>query len=250
VRSEPDLFNLIEWRHSVLTGPEGSGDGVMIYSTPYGGRVEAMGTVPMGARDFPVRGAVPNPPALAKRILERELAKQGVSFLGKPVLEDLDEVVLARHESVPLAVILNHMQAVSDNLEAQCVFLMMGVKQGKEPEVVLREYWEGKEVDFKGLRLLDGSGLARATMIRPVDLARVNFLARRAAYGERFLQSLPGNHDGSLRSKRGAMSGVRTEVGFMKRDGKEYTFALMGNGLRAGVDFWKLREGLLDGVGR
>jgi serine-type D-Ala-D-Ala carboxypeptidase/endopeptidase (penicillin-binding protein 4) len=142
---------------------------------------------------------------------------------------------------------MEHMQRVSDNLEAQCFFLMMGVKEGKDAAAVLREYWEGMGMDFEGLRLLDGSGLARATMIRPVDLARVNFLARRADYGDRFLASLPG--DDAMRSKRGAMSGVRTEVGFVKRGGNEYTFALMANGLGS-VDFWKLRERLLERIGR
>ena len=104
-------------------------------------------------------------------------------------------------------------------------------------------------VSFKGLRLIDGSGLARATMIRPVDLARVNFLARSSAYGDRYFESLPKSGDGSVSSKRGAMSGVRTEVGFVKKDGKEYTYALMGNGLGR-VDFWKLGRELIGEIGK
>ena len=42
---------------------------------------------------------------------------------------------------------------------------------------------------------------------------------------------------------------MRTEVGFVSRAGKEYTFALMGNGLGS-VDFWKLRESLLAEIGK
>lgn len=247
LRSEPEIYGGIDWDMAVRTGPAGSGDGVVVYSAPRQPWIHASGTVPLGAEGFAVRAALPDPPRYAGEFLRKALERRGVVFSGKPAPVGGEEMVLARHESAALPEIVDHMQRVSDNLEAQCFFLMMGAKAGKDPVLVLREYWEGMGVGFEGLRLLDGSGLARATMIRPVDLARVNFLARKAGYGERFLASLPG--DSTLRSKRGAMSGVRTEVGFVNRAGKEFTFALMGNGL-GGVDFWKLRESLLEGIGK
>ena len=249
LRSEPDIHGSIDWEMAVRTGPEGSGDGVVVYSAPRRPWIHATGTVPLGARGFAVRAALPDPPRYAGEFLRKALERRGVVFSDGRSPGGGEEIVLARHESAALPEIVDHMQRVSDNLEAQCFFLMMGVKAGKDPVVVLREYWEGLGVGFEGLRLLDGSGLARATMIRPVDLARVNFLARKSGYGERFLESLPGSADGSVRSKRGAMSGVRTEVGFVNRAGKEYTFALMGNGLGS-VDFWKLRESLLAEIGK
>lgn len=249
LRSEPDIYEGVDWDMRVTTGPKGSGDGVMVYSSPRSRWIRAQGTVPMGARDFAVRAALPDPPRFAGDFLKKALEGKGVVFSDELTPANLPEVLLARHQSAALPEIVDHMQEVSDNLEAQCLFLMMGVKEGKDPVEVLKGYWEEQGVSFEGLRLIDGSGLARATMIRPVDLARVTFLARKAGYGERFLASLPGSGDGSIRSKRGAMSGVRTEVGFVKRAGKEYTFALMGNGLGS-VDFWKLRESLLEGIGR
>ena len=86
-------------------------------------------------------------------------------------------------------------------------------------------------------------------MIRPLDLAMVNHLARRGPHGERFRQSLTSDLDGKVRSKLGAMSGVKTEVGFItSEDSREVTFALMANGLDPEVDFWSLREKLLRGV--
>jgi D-alanyl-D-alanine carboxypeptidase/D-alanyl-D-alanine-endopeptidase (penicillin-binding protein 4) len=239
----------VEWDVRVTTGPEGSGDRVVIYSSPYAKRIEVRGTVPLAAKGFTVRGAVPDPPKLAGDILRAALQQRGVVFGGKNFATSAEQV-LAVHRSAPLPEIVDHMQRVSDNLEAQCFFLMMGAKAGADPVAVLRGYWEKTGVSFAGLRLIDGSGLARATMIRPVDLAKVNFVARKSAYGDRFLASLPANRDGSMRSKRGAMSGVRTEVGFVKRGEKEFTFALMANGLGADVDFWKLREGLLGQIGR
>ena len=192
---------------------------------------------------------MPNPPALAGSILRGALEQRGVIFGGRKVIALSGTAVLS-HDSEPLPVIVDHLHEVSDNLEAQCLFLAMGNLGKAAPEEVVKGYWEKAGVSFTGLRLIDGSGLARATMIRPVDLARVNLAARHGPSGDRFLQSLPAGWNGALRSKRGAMSGVRTEVGFVIRDGKEYPFALMANGLGSDVDFWRLRGPLLDAIGR
>jgi D-alanyl-D-alanine carboxypeptidase len=127
---------------------------------------------------------------------------------------------------------------------------MMGKLQNAPAADVLKRYWESAGVSFQGLRLIDGSGLARATMIRPIDLAKVNHAARHAANGDRFLQSLSKELNGKVSSKRGAMSGVRTEVGFFNQEGREFTFALMANGLPATIDFWKLRGSLLEKIGK
>jgi len=246
--SEPVLVKT-RWNTSVATGPAGSGDKVMIYSSPYSDVIRVEGTVPMGEPGFTVRGSVPNPPALAESILRTALEKRDVIFSGgKSEQKAVEEILI--HDSAPLPEIVDHLHEVSDNLESQCLFLTMGKRAGKAPEEVIRKYWEDAGVSFTGLRLIDGSGLARATMIRPVDLARVNIAARRGPSGDRFLQSLSAGSNGTLRSKRGAMSGVRTEVGFVIRGGKEYPFALMANGLGTGVDFWRLRGPLLNAIGK
>jgi D-alanyl-D-alanine carboxypeptidase/D-alanyl-D-alanine-endopeptidase (penicillin-binding protein 4) len=160
-------------------------------------------------------------------------------------------VIHATHESSKLPEIIDHLHKVSDNLEAQCLFLTLGSQNRTDPDAAytLVKHWRNRGVAFTGLRLIDGSGLARANMIRPLDLAMVNHLARRGPHGERFRQSLTSYLDGKVRSKLGAMSGVKTEVGFLTLDdGREVTFALMANGLGLDVDFWPLREKLLRGV--
>src|SRR5690606_17315716 len=57
--SDPPL-KAIEWDVAVTSGPPGSGDRVMSRSSPYAGKIEARGSVPMGAKGFAVRGAVPD----------------------------------------------------------------------------------------------------------------------------------------------------------------------------------------------
>lgn len=234
------------WDHRVTTGPAGSGDQVMVYSEPFGRVITLRGTVPVDRNVFTVTGAIPDPPALAAETLGSLLDKAGVAILQQTDSSNDPEAVIAAHRSAALPVLIDHLHRVSDNLEAQCLFLTLGNYLNRDPGEVVRTYWENRGVAFTGLRLIDGSGLARANMIRPLDLANVNHAARRGPHGERFRQSLTSYLDGKVRSKLGAMSGVKTEVGFLTlADGREVTFALMANGLDLKVDFWPLREKLL-----
>lgn len=230
----------------VITGPAGSGDGVMVYAEPNGRRITLTGTVPAGEKGFTVGGAVPDPPALAVHLFEKRLKSLGVGIGGKILQPRSDRVGLAVHHSAPLPVIIDHLHRVSDNLEAQCLFYTIGKMKGTDPAAALKTFWQEKGVAFSGLRLIDGSGLARATMIRPLDLASVNHHARRGPHGERFRQSLSVYLGGAVRSKLGAMSGVKTDAGFLTTDdGRELVYCLMANGLDPALNFWPLREKLL-----
>jgi len=243
--SEPVLPDAV-WRNHVTTGPAGSGDGVMVYSSPYSNTITARGTVPIGEPGFPIRAAIPDPPALALDFLIKHVGKSGVVIEGRASSNKAASETLATHMSAPLPEIIDHLHRVSDNLEAQCLFLILGHQRKADPAAVIQNHFENAGVAFEGLRLLDGSGLARANMIRPIDLARANHAASKGPHGERFLQSL-NTHPSGFRSKNGAMSGVRTEVGFLTMaDGRQATFALMANGLTGDGDFRAIRDRLLD----
>ena len=109
LRSEPDLHEGIDWTIDVGTGPTGSGDRVMVYSSPRASKILARGTVPMGAKDFSIRAALPDPPRFARDFLIKELAKRGVIFTGEK-LGGAAEILLASHKSAALPEIVDHMQ--------------------------------------------------------------------------------------------------------------------------------------------
>jgi D-alanyl-D-alanine carboxypeptidase/D-alanyl-D-alanine-endopeptidase (penicillin-binding protein 4) len=239
------------WVNTVTTGAAGSGDETVVYSEPYGRTITMRGTVPAGEREFTVSAAIPDPPAAALEILRARLEAAGVKFGDAPsaaVAAD-QRSILARHQSAALPEIIDHLHRVSDNLEAQCLFLTIGRVQEADPAETIEAHWKQAGVDFVGLRLLDGSGLARANMIRPLDLARVNFAARHAETGPRYFESLSPYLNGQARAKIGAMSGVKTQVGFLRTaSGRELTYALMANGLASGREFWTQLEKLLEAV--
>jgi D-alanyl-D-alanine carboxypeptidase/D-alanyl-D-alanine-endopeptidase (penicillin-binding protein 4) len=243
----------------VRTAAPGSGDQVMAFSEPGGRLIRLRGTVPLGEDGFAVGAALPDPPARIREILATRLKRAGVVVHGRAIpLRGLSQQVrpqdlpeFAEHFSAPVAGILPHLHRASDNLEAQCLFHAIGTKASSDPSWTIRRHWEQRGVHFRGLRLIDGSGLARANMIRPLDLAQVNHLARRGEHGSDFRDSLASYLGDKVRSKLGAMSGVKTDVGFITlRDGREYTYALMANGLDPSLNFWPLREDLLDRLSR
>lgn len=218
----------VEWNNLVVTGPPGSGDGVVVYSEPYGRRVTFRGTVPAGAGEFAVRAAIPNPPEFAVGVVRDALLKKGVEITGRVHPASPADQVMAATKSAPLIDIIRNIHHTSDNVEAQCVLLTLAPHGN--PVAVVREHWLGQGVNFFALRMLDGSGLARANMIRAIDLAKVTHTAIAAPHGREFFESLPVYQDGAVRSKPGWMSGVTTSTGtIITADGRRMTYAFMAN---------------------
>lgn len=237
----------IAWKNAVTTGPAGSGDGVVIHGGESTTKVHLRGTVPLGAAKFQVSGAVPDPQTFTAHHFGRVLAAAGIQIdeSGDGTAKAGHE--LLKHDSPPLLEIVKSIHATSDNHETECVFRMLGVKAGKAPDVVIREHWKPRGLDFIGLRMEDGCGLARADFIRPLDLARLQFLAGSGPQGTHYKESLLSK-DG-LRWKGGAMSGVRTYTGFAKtKSGDEFCFAFMINHYADGKAVSELSQKVMDAI--
>jgi D-alanyl-D-alanine carboxypeptidase/D-alanyl-D-alanine-endopeptidase (penicillin-binding protein 4) len=92
----------ITWKNETITGPTGSGDGVMIHGGEATGVVHFRGTVPLGQQEFQVLGAVPNPELFAATALRELLRSEGIEVVGEaaPVGEaKAGEVELIKHVS-------------------------------------------------------------------------------------------------------------------------------------------------------
>jgi D-alanyl-D-alanine carboxypeptidase/D-alanyl-D-alanine-endopeptidase (penicillin-binding protein 4) len=225
--TRPDVPDVL-WKNEVVTGAADSGDGVMIHGGEKTPVVHLRGTVPLGAQEFHVKGAVPDPVRFTEHHLRRSLLDAGIE-VGTSNAGSLETAhLLVKHESPPLMEIIKSIHATSDNHETECVFLTLGLKAGKPPVEVIRSHWAARGLAFTGLRMEDGCGLARADFVRPADLARLQFLAGKGPQGEAYKASLLSR--GGLRWKGGAMSGVRTFTGYATTEGgEEFSYALMVN---------------------
>lgn len=239
----------ISWINEVRTGTADSGDGVVIHGGEGTSVIHLRGTVPLGAKNFTVTGAVPTPGRFAAFHLRRLLIEAGIQIddgtqAPAPVLQ-----TLLKHQSPPLLEIVRSIHATSDNHETECVFRMLGLKAGKAPAQVIREHWKARGLDFVALRMEDGCGLARADFIRPLDLARLQFFAGKGPHAAAYKASLLG--DGILRSKGGAMSGVRTLTGFItSQSGQEFCFAFMVNHFTGSSAVAELRQRLIEAMAK
>ncbi len=228
----------VDFWNETLSAPEGSGDGVVIHGGERTGVMHFRGAVPMGG-EFSVMGAVPDPERFAAHHLRLALLAAGITvtgeahgagelFLkGEPVPAMVEE--LLGHDSPPLLEIVESIHATSDNHETECVYRMLGVEAGMPSEEVVRRHWEQRGLELAGLRLVDGSGLARADHITPRILARLQHLAVNGSAGEAYVNSLPAAAGGAIRFKAGAMSAVRSYAGLVETEQGRLAFSLMMN---------------------
>jgi D-alanyl-D-alanine carboxypeptidase/D-alanyl-D-alanine-endopeptidase (penicillin-binding protein 4) len=245
----------VEWINRVTTGAPGSGDGVMLYTSPGSSAIFCFGTIPKDEQRFGVVGAVPDPARYTLQTFLGALRAQGITVTGKAeVIPATDATqppaeVLATHRSAPLPVIVRHLLEVSDNHEAECLFRFLARKHGKPGEQVIREHWSARGLDFQGLRMVDGSGLARADFICPHDMARLLHLVRRGERGDVFFQSLNSHFGDRVRWKGGAMSSIRSWAGYVQRGGdpvgQEWTFALIFNHFGSAAATTEARDNLV-----
>jgi len=234
------------WKNEVTTGPADSGDNVVIHGGESTRAIHLRGTVPLGATKFQVKGAVPDPARFAAHHFRAALITAGIQ-VGSTVGTAPATQFLLKHESPPLLAIIKSIHATSDNHETECVFRMLGVKAGKPPADVIREHWHTRGLEFIGLRMEDGCGLARADFIRPLDLARLQYLAGTGPQGAAYKASLLSK-DG-LTWKGGAMSGIRTFTGYAKtKSGQEYCYALMLNHYTDGKAVSELSQQVMDAM--
>lgn len=247
----------VEWVNEVTTGAAGSGDQVVIHGGERTGNMFLRGSVPLGEKTFTVTAAIPNPPLYAAWHLKAALEQAGIAVAGSAEAGKVDETatqkgeLLVRHLSPPLIEIITSIHATSDNHETECLFRLLGLAAGKASAQAVREHWQKRGLEFLGLRMEDGCGLARADFIRPLDLAELQHVAGYGPHGAAYRASLLTAAGGAVQWKAGAMSGVRCYTGFIKTaSGKEFTFALMMNHFTDGKAVSKLRDELLAGLQR
>lgn len=237
--------------NETLTAAEDSGDGVMIHGGERTALLHFRGTVPLGQAQFQVQGAVPDPEAFAAYHFREALIAAGIEVTGSALPAGQRQVTtsheLLKHLSPPLQEIVTSIHATSDNHETECLFRLLGLRESLPPDVVIRQHWQMRGLSFIGLRMVDGCGLARADHIRPVDLARLQFLAARGPHGLVYQGTLLSRE--GLRWKGGAMTGVRSTTGYVTNlTGQEYCFALMVNHYRDGSAAASLRDVLIQKI--
>ena len=235
----------------VTTGEVDSRDNVVFHGGERTGILTFRGTVPP-ATDSLIVGAVPDPEAFAAWHFRAALLQAGITVKGESCSmhslaghEPEAGTELLQHPSPPLLDLITSIHATSDNHETECLYRRMGELAGQAPDALIREHWKAQGLAFTALRMEDGCGLARADHIRPLDLARLQFLAAQGPHGAAYQASLLS--DGPVRCKGGAMSSIRSSTGYItSSQGGVFCFALMVNHYADSLSVSQLRRTLLD----
>ncbi len=251
----------------------GGGDQAYIFGAPGTTRRSIRGTLPMGHKDFAIRGSLPDPPQFLLHHLHRHMAAQGIAIDGKPIIEsnEIPEPATLRlileHRSPPLKDLVRHTLVKSDNLFAETLLRQLGHLQGSSSLngalEALRNHFAW--MDAEGGRAFfayDGSGLSRFTSISARSLAAL----MHRAYSDDvlrpyMLEALPKagqegtmkyfvrgtSLEGQAKIKSGSMDGVRAIAGhFESAGGRQLACVLMVNAYEgSSTEVRKAMEGYL-----
>lgn len=191
-----------------------------------------------------------NPPKYVGSLLKEACELNGISVTGEVVVDSVaaNAQIVYTHSSDPLNELLPKMNKPSSNLFAESLMKTVGAKY-QSPGTAERGIHALNQLlatwgeDTNAVRVADGCGISRYTLIKPSTLLRilVNLYADFSVRNE-FIASLPiAGVDGTLsrrmrgeisekivHAKTGTLSGVTTLAGFTTdRDGNELAFAIM-----------------------
>ena len=267
LRTEPFVEGL-KFENYMKTGPAGSGDNGYIYAFPGQTLAVLRGSIPQGAAEFAIKGALPDPALFAAQSFGAYLARAGVNankrpFRGAPAqgakLELITETV-----SRPLKDAVRVTNKRSFNLYAELLLRHLGGGQAGAGLGAVKDFLAANRVDVSELKLADACGLSWRNMTKAETFTDLLAAVSKKKYFPEFYDSLvfPGDPEATghvrnlgkgtplekaLRLKSGSLNGVRSYTGYLKtKKGKTLVFtSILNNYSMPGAAADKMHEELL-----
>ncbi|MSO21538.1 MAG: D-alanyl-D-alanine carboxypeptidase/D-alanyl-D-alanine-endopeptidase [Acidobacteria bacterium] len=245
-------------------------------------RLQMWGEIPVGAAESSYAVSIEDPPRFTAEYLRQELAKAGVEIKGRVLVrrQEVSEVeniagapiqapgsaaertpakksgdgqaaplILAEHESGPLAESLRVMLKVSQNLHAEMLLRTLGRERrgmgsAEAGIAAIDDFLAGNGIATDGLALRDGSGLSRQNMVSPAAMTALLKHMYQSEQGAAWTALLPeAGVDGTLRNrlrgryttarvwaKTGSLQGVATLAGYVANQSNDLlAFTIFAN---------------------
>ena len=188
----------------------GEGETVSLLREPGSNDARLAGHVPLGG-GWDGRLAVFDPARCAARVFADVLEARGIRVTGGVATSSVPlpagARVLATHESVPMAEMIRVVNKESQNLHAEMLLRLVGLKVEGEGSVAkgheaVAELAKRLGVPDEGWGLTDGSGLARTDLLTPRGLVALLVAMDRHPHAAAFRDSLPiAGVDGTLEKR-------------------------------------------------
>jgi len=264
----------LQFYNEITSAERGSGDNAYIYGAPYTYQRYLRGTIPVGSGIFTIKGAIPDPPLFAAQQLVAALESVGILCLRPPAslrqLPATDQPaaprqVLHTHKSPTVAALATYTNMESINLYAEALLRAIGREYGGSGSAeaglqAIQDYWTRRGVDFAGVQLYDGSGLAARNVVPGAFLCQLLSVVYQdqqlrqifmdtlplAGWSGSLRNSLKGTAaEGRLRAKSGSLEQVRAYTGYVPdRQGRVLAFSMLLNNYSGESD--PARKKLLD----
>ncbi len=256
LRTEPKIEGVI-FVNKMKTGALGSGDNGYVFRSPYDSLAYLRGTIPLGYKEFSIKGSLPDPPLFAARYFTETLTQNGISVRGKPKRlerrrKDSDKLLIGETVSPPLKDIVRNINKISNNLYTEQLLRTIAVKKyghGSEEKGIkaVKLFVAESGVDTTGLNLSDGCGLSRSNTITAEMMVDLLIANTHKSWFPDFYNSLSitgdPNDDGHFhnfgkgtplafngRIKSGYIANVRSHSGYLKTlSGRMVAFSLIAN---------------------
>lgn len=254
LRTDPVLSGMV-FESLVTTAEKGSGDNVFIYSFPGIEKAVARGTLPLGAKNFSVKGALPDPSLAAAKEFTAFLRENGMPVSSDPLnglLEKKKYKMLSTVQGVPVRDIVRVTNKRSFNLYAEILLRQLAAAKGVLPASgdagidILKAFIQKLGTDISELKLIDACGLSRRNLVKTDTFSSILAAVSKKKYFNDYLSSLvfPGDPEAfghirrfgrdippeCLHIKSGSLNGVRSYAGYLKtKEGKLLSFSFILN---------------------
>lgn len=244
IRHEPTIPG-IEFKNELFSGPSGSGDQSYIFGAPYTYNRIIRGSLPVGARTFRIKGAIPDSPKFLADLVSQALDKKEISNNGSDVEFDkkikLEEII--NLPSPPLKELVKSANLESINLYCESFLVTLGEGSRSRGIKNAKLFLHNNGIDTSDIYIEDGSGLSVWNNISPADFTTL-LSKLHDKYGSRLGQFFPeaGKSGtlsymfknmqayGKLWAKTGSMQQVMNYAGFTKaKSGRWLFFSIIAN---------------------
>lgn len=246
--------------HNYITSSKKEGDNSYIFGAPYSLDRFGNGTLPINSRAFVVKGSMPDPEFQIAFEFQKVLLEKGVKVEnGIKTVRQLDLhnhkipyndsfQLLYTHIGESILSLASYTNMKSVNLFAEELLCLVGYEltgNGSTENSLkqLEKFWN-KRIDFTGLYLKDGSGLARSNAISSKHFCNLLQEMYKSKNYNDFVSTLPlagcsgtlsgvcknQMGHGKIRAKSGTMNRIKAYAGYVdSSSGKKIAFAIIVN---------------------